>query len=106
MDWWKLIGNTRSPAEMVTMAWPEFSELFKEKFIPAVEIQQLTGDFISLRHNIETLNEITAMFYEKSLFFLEYLATEPIKMSKYSSMWKDDICKCVSSPQGARLSVR
>lgn len=48
-DWRKLVGNTCSPAKVAFLNWLEFSILFKEEFIPIVEVQRLTKEFVALR---------------------------------------------------------
>lgn len=41
------------------------------------------------------MNDITALFNEKSVFCPEYVAIEAMKMSKYSIILKDEIQECV-----------
>lgn len=94
-DWRKLIGNTCLPVKVATMAWPEFSTLFKEELIQVVNVQQLIEEFISLRQTIESVNEITALFYKKSLFFPEYVAKKAMNISKYNTMLKDEMHGCM-----------
>ena len=52
------------------MTWSEFVTRFRDKFSPAVEIQQLGNDFLDMRQTTESVAEITAKFRGVSYWFL------------------------------------
>ncbi|KAJ9545864.1 hypothetical protein OSB04_025571 [Centaurea solstitialis] len=94
-DWWNLINRTRTPEQIATMTWEQFKELFKELFkeqyVPQVEVERLTGEFLAMKQTTETVNEITDLFLERSLFCPEYVASERMKMHCYSEILKPEI---------------
>ena len=58
------------------MTWEQFTELFREQYIPQIEVERLTSEFLSLVQTTELVNEITDKFLERSLFCPEYIANE------------------------------
>ncbi|KAJ9553882.1 LOW QUALITY PROTEIN: hypothetical protein OSB04_017927 [Centaurea solstitialis] len=90
-DWWNLINRTRTPEQIAAMTWEQFKELFKEQYVPQVEVERLTGEFLAMKQTIETVNEITDLFLERSLFCPEYVASERMKMSRYVEVLKPEI---------------
>ncbi|KAJ9565015.1 hypothetical protein OSB04_000981 [Centaurea solstitialis] len=90
-DWWNLINQTRTPEQIAAMTWEQFKELFKEQYVPQVEVERLTGEFLAMKQTTETVNEITDLFLERSLFCPEYVASERMKMSRYVEVLKPEI---------------
>ncbi|KAJ9565014.1 LOW QUALITY PROTEIN: hypothetical protein OSB04_000980 [Centaurea solstitialis] len=90
-DWWNLINRTRTPEQIAAMTWEQFKELFKEQYVPQVEVERLTGEFLAMKQTTETVNEITDLFLERSLFCPEYVASERMKMSRYVEVLKPEI---------------
>ncbi|KAJ9562962.1 hypothetical protein OSB04_008122 [Centaurea solstitialis] len=90
-DWWNLINRTRTPEQIAVMTWEQFKELFKEQYVPQVEVERLTGEFLAMKQTTETVNEITDLFLERSLFCPEYVASERMKMSRYVEVLKPEI---------------
>ncbi|KAJ9563654.1 hypothetical protein OSB04_008814 [Centaurea solstitialis] len=90
-DWWNLINWTRTPEQIAAMTWEQFKELFKEQYVSQVEVEQLTGEFLAMKQTTETVNEITDLFLERSLFCPEYVASERMKMSRYVEVLKPEI---------------
>ncbi|KAJ9560611.1 hypothetical protein OSB04_005771 [Centaurea solstitialis] len=79
-DWWNLINRTRTLEQIATMTWEQFKELFKEQYVPQVEVERLTGEFLAMKQTTETMNKITNLFLERSLFCPDYVASERMKM--------------------------
>ncbi|KAJ9537987.1 hypothetical protein OSB04_030720 [Centaurea solstitialis] len=77
--------------KIATMTWEQFKELFKEQYVPQVEVERLTGDFLATKQTTETVNEITDLFLERSLFCPEYVASERMKMYRYTEVLKPEI---------------
>ncbi|KAJ9562370.1 hypothetical protein OSB04_007530 [Centaurea solstitialis] len=92
-DWWNLINRTRTPEQIATMTWEQFKEQFKEQYqyVPQVEVERLTGEFLAMKQTTETVNEITDLFLERSLFCPDYVASERMKMYRYAEVLKPEI---------------
>ncbi|KAJ9567317.1 hypothetical protein OSB04_003283 [Centaurea solstitialis] len=90
-DWWNLINRTRTPEQIAAMTWEQFKELFKEQYVPQVEMERLTGEFLVMKQTTETVNQITYLFLERSLFCPEYVASERMKMYRYAEILKPEI---------------
>ena len=50
---------------MDRMTWEQFTELFREKYMPQIEVERLTSEFLSLVQTTESVNEITDKFLER-----------------------------------------
>ena len=96
-DWWGLIVRSRTEAEIEAMTWDGFKELFKEQYVPQIEIERITGEFLNMMQTTESVNEITDKFLEKSLFCPEYVANEKMKMYRYMNMLRPDIREFVTT---------
>ena len=79
-DWWNLIVRSRTEEQVDRMTWEQFTELFREQYMPQIEVERLTSEFLSLVQTTESINEITDKFLERSLFCPEYIANERMKM--------------------------
>ncbi|KAJ9556581.1 hypothetical protein OSB04_011195 [Centaurea solstitialis] len=90
-DWWNLINRTRTPEQIAVMTWEQFKELFNEQYVPQVEVERLTGEFLNMKQTTETVNEITDLFLERSLFCPEYVASEQMNMSRYVEVLRPEI---------------
>ena len=96
-DWWGLIVRSQTEAEIEAMTWDDFKELFKEQYVPQIEIERITGEFLNMVQTTETVNEITDKFLEKSLFCPEYVANEKMKMYRYMNVLRIDIREFVTT---------
>ncbi|KAJ9539518.1 hypothetical protein OSB04_032251 [Centaurea solstitialis] len=90
-DWWNILSQTKGPEQIEAMTWEQFKELFKEQYVPQVEVERLTGEFLGMEQTTESVNEITDKFLEKSLFCRDYVANEPMKMYRYAQILKPEI---------------
>ncbi|KAJ9542210.1 LOW QUALITY PROTEIN: hypothetical protein OSB04_028716 [Centaurea solstitialis] len=90
-DWWNILLQTKGPEQIEAMTWEQFKELFKEQYVPQVEVERLTGEFLGMEQTTESVNEITDKFLEKSLFCRDYVANEPMKMYRYAQILKPEI---------------
>ena len=70
--------------------------MFSARYIPRVERERLAQEFLELRHDRETVTEITHMFTERAMFCPEF-ASEQAQMTRYLSMLKTDIRQFVST---------
>jgi hypothetical protein len=96
-DWWGLIVRSRTEAEIEAMTWDGFKELFREQYVPQIEVERITGEFLNLVQTTESVNEITDKFLEKSLFCPEYVANEKMKMYRYMNVLRADIREFVTT---------
>ncbi|KAI3522357.1 hypothetical protein L1887_00076 [Cichorium endivia] len=103
-DWWEIEVNARTEAGIDAMTWEEFKEIFKEQFMPMIEVERVTKEFLCLEQTTETVNELTAKFMEKSVFCLEYVATERMKMFRFSNMLKTEIREFVVTAKCQNLN--
>ena len=94
-DWWGLTIRILTEAEIASMNWEEFKTMFRRQYVPAVEVERITKEFLSLTQTNESVNEITDKFLEKAFFCPDYVKTEEMKMTRYSSMLRRDIRKFV-----------
>ena len=69
--------------------------MFGEKYVPEIEVELITGEFLLLVQTTESVNEITDKFLERSLFCPEYIANERMKMYRYAEVLKPEIWEFV-----------
>ncbi|KAJ9552628.1 LOW QUALITY PROTEIN: hypothetical protein OSB04_016673 [Centaurea solstitialis] len=53
--------------------------------------ERLTGEFLAMKQTTETVNEITDLFLERSLFCPDYVASERMKIYRYAEVLKPEI---------------
>ena len=99
-DWWNLIVRSRTEEQVDGMTWEQFTELFREQFMPQIEVERLTSEFLSLVQTTESVYEITDKFLERSLFCPEYIASERMKMYRYAEVLKPEIREFVVMARG------
>lgn len=71
--------------------------MFRAEYVPLVEQEQLAHEYLSLKQMIELVTEITKIFMERSLFYLENATPEQVHMSWYLIMLKKEIKEFVST---------
>ncbi|KAJ9547026.1 hypothetical protein OSB04_019569 [Centaurea solstitialis] len=86
-DCWKL--------QAVGSAWSatlgEFVERFRRQYVPRVEIERITRDFLSYKQQNESVTELTIKFREMALFCSDYTRSEDMKMEWFAGMLRDEI---------------
>ena len=73
------------------LLWDEFVARLRQQYVPRVEIERITRDFLSYRQKNETVTELTIKFREMALFCHEYTQNEDMKMERFAGMLKDEI---------------
>ena len=58
-----------SLAKHIAVTWERFTEMFIDEFIPVVERERLSQEFLSLMQKIEVVTKITRMFHDRALSF-------------------------------------
>ncbi|KAJ9543618.1 hypothetical protein OSB04_023325 [Centaurea solstitialis] len=64
-----------------------------------VEIERLTSEFLQMRQTTESVNEITDLFLERSVFCLDYMANDRMKRYRYLEILKPEIREFVAISQ-------
>lgn len=90
-SWWKSMTVDLSPTEKATVTWERFVEMFLEEYVALLQRYRLAHEYMSLLQMIETVNELTRMFQERTMFSLDYTSTEQTHMAQLFSMLKKDI---------------
>ncbi|KAJ9541912.1 hypothetical protein OSB04_028418 [Centaurea solstitialis] len=90
-DWWKLQAAELTEAQLGALLWGEFVERFRRQFVPRVEIERITRDFLSYKQQDESVTALTIKFREMALFCPEYARSEDMKMERFAGMLRDEI---------------
>ncbi|KAJ9563234.1 hypothetical protein OSB04_008394 [Centaurea solstitialis] len=78
-------------AQLGALLWGEFVERFRRQFVPRVEIERITRDFLSYKQQNESVTELTIKLREMALFCPEYARSEDMKMERFAGMLRDEI---------------
>ena len=62
--------------QIVAITWDQFREMFCAHYIPQVEPKRLAQEFLVLRQGVKSVTEITHMFTERAMFFLEFASKQ------------------------------
>ena len=79
-----------SDDQRATVTWELFRDMFCCCYIPLVEREWLTHEFLELTQDGETGTEITRIFTKRAMFFPEF-ASEQAQMTRSLSMLKTDL---------------
>lgn len=60
----------------VVVTWQWFDDMFCDEYVPLVEKERMTHEYLSLRKMMEIVTEITKMIHERALFRLESASSE------------------------------
>ncbi|KAD3337002.1 hypothetical protein E3N88_32522 [Mikania micrantha] len=85
-DWWELLRKERGAQGMKGLNWTQFKELFLKRFCPQAAIDRITEEFLHLRQKEESIDTITAIFYDKARFCPDLLQTERMWINRYHTM--------------------
>jgi len=86
-------------AEVDAMTWDEFLVRFRAQFVPKVEVDRITREFLALEQRTETMMEITKKFMEMVQFVPQYAASESLKKNRYHDMLRTNIREFVNNAQ-------
>jgi len=103
-DWWGLLEAELSEDEVNGMTWEEFLVRFRAHFVPQVEVDRITREFLALEQKTESVTEITKRFMEMVQFVPQYAACESLKKNRYHDMLRTDIREFVNNAQFTTLS--
>lgn len=62
--------------------------MFYVDYVPLVEQERLTQEYLSLKQTSDSVTEITEMFMERALCYPENVASEQAQMLQYLSILK------------------
>ena len=103
-DWWGLLEAELTEDEVNGMTWEEFLVRFRARFVPQVEVDRITREFLALEQRTETVTEITKRFMEMVQFVPQYAASESLKKNRYHDMLRTDIREFVNNAQFTTLA--
>jgi len=103
-DWWGLLEAELAEHEVHGMTWEEFLVRFRARFVPQVEVDRITREFLALEQRTESVTEITKRFMEMVQFVPQYAASESLKKNRYHDMLHTDIREFVNNAQFPTLA--
>ncbi|KAJ9541670.1 hypothetical protein OSB04_028176 [Centaurea solstitialis] len=90
-DWWGVVNSSRTQEQIGALTWEAFLEMFRAEFVPQIEVERLTTEFLEMEQTTESVTEITNKFLERALFCREYVQNERMKMYRYRNILRSDI---------------
>ena len=84
-------------AQLEALTWDEFVEQFRGEYVPRVERERISREFMTPEQTTETVTEITRKFTEMLLFCPQYAKDEEVKMTRYADMLRTNIRECNST---------
>ncbi|XP_023760538.1 uncharacterized protein LOC111908976 [Lactuca sativa] len=81
----------------VAVTWERFSNMLCMKYLPLVERERLTKEYLDMRQSTEMVTKITKIFIARTLFCPEFSASKQDQMIRYFSILKTDIRQFVST---------
>ncbi|KAJ9561205.1 hypothetical protein OSB04_006365 [Centaurea solstitialis] len=98
-DWWGVVNSSRTQEQIGALTWEAFLEMFRAEFVPQIEVERLTTEFLEMEQTTESVTEITNKFLERALFCREYVQNERMKMYRYRNILKPEIREFVAMAQ-------
>ncbi|KAJ9546254.1 hypothetical protein OSB04_025961 [Centaurea solstitialis] len=90
-DWWGVVNSSRTQEQIGALTWEAFLEMFRAEFVPQIEVERLTTEFLEMEQTTESVTEITNKFLERALFCREFVQNERMKMYRYRNILRSDI---------------
>ncbi|KAD3067290.1 hypothetical protein E3N88_35170 [Mikania micrantha] len=103
-DWWELLRKEKGRDGMKDLTWAEFKELFLKRFCPQAAIDRITEEFLNMRHKDESIDTITAIFFDKARFCPDLLQTEKMWINRYHNMLSAKFREFLSPSKCSTLS--
>ncbi|KAJ9539497.1 hypothetical protein OSB04_032230 [Centaurea solstitialis] len=98
-DWWGVVNGSRTQEQIGALTWEAFLEMFRAEFVPQIEVERLTTEFLEMEQTTESVTEITNKFLKRALFCREYVQNERMKMYRYRNILRSDIREFVVMAQ-------
>lgn len=90
-NWWEFVTQSFSLVERGTVTWEQFWEIFRAKYVPLMEREQLAQEYLLLKQTTELMTKITKMVTQRAIFYPKYAISEQMQMLCYLSMLKAEI---------------
>ncbi|KAJ9552277.1 hypothetical protein OSB04_016322 [Centaurea solstitialis] len=58
-DWWGVVNSSRTQEQIGALTWEAFLEMFRAEFVPQIEVERLTTEFLEMEQTTESVTEIT-----------------------------------------------
>ena len=84
--WWDVRKSSMTPEAVKALTWEEFRTPFLEHHRPAAAVNKIKEEFMHMRHNGETIDQITGLFLDKLKFCGNLAQTEAEKVYYYHNM--------------------
>ncbi|KAJ9561460.1 hypothetical protein OSB04_006620 [Centaurea solstitialis] len=98
-DWWGVVNSSRTQEQIGVLTWEAFLEMFRAEFVPQIEVERLTTEFLEMEQTTESVTEIINKFLERALFCRDYVQNERMKMYRYRNILRSDIREFVVMAQ-------
>ncbi|KAJ9561564.1 hypothetical protein OSB04_006724 [Centaurea solstitialis] len=98
-DWWGVVNGSRTQEQIGALTWEAFLEMFRAEFVPQIEVERPTTEFLEMEQTTESVTEITNKFLERALLCREYVQNERMKMYRYRNILRSDIREFVVMAQ-------
>ncbi|KAD6455172.1 hypothetical protein E3N88_09878 [Mikania micrantha] len=85
-DRWELLRKEKGRDGIKGLTWAQFKELFLKRFCPQAAIDRITEEFLHLQQKDESIDTITAIFFDKAKFCPDLLQTERMWINRYHNM--------------------
>ena len=90
-DWWVPWTKTMTNSEISEMPWTDFVTRFRAQYVPQVEMDRLSREFLTLEQTTESIPELNRKFNEMALFCPQYAVDEGMKIARYTEMLRTNI---------------
>ncbi|KAK1422572.1 hypothetical protein QVD17_17855 [Tagetes erecta] len=103
-DWWDMIKVEKGKETTRKMTWSEFKVIFLEHFSPQAAVDRIAEEFLHMHQTHQSVDEITAEFFDKAKFCPSLVATERMWLNRYHLILKAEIREFVSPSKCEKLS--
>ncbi|XP_022041204.1 uncharacterized protein LOC110943778 [Helianthus annuus] len=87
-DWWDTQCKELGEEKLQTLTWQEFKESFLKYHCLHSAIDRIQEEFLRLRQQDESIDEITNTFFDKLKFCDDFVKSERMKINRYHGMLK------------------
>ncbi|XP_022003252.1 uncharacterized protein LOC110900688 [Helianthus annuus] len=103
-DWWDTQSKEIGEVRLQTLTWQEFKELFLKYHCPQSAIDRIQDEFLHLRQQNESIDEITNIFFDKLKFCDDFVKSERMKINRYYGMLKAEYREFITPSKCETLS--
>ncbi|XP_022041465.1 uncharacterized protein LOC110944051 [Helianthus annuus] len=103
-DWWDTQCKELGEVRLQTLTWQEFRELFLKHHFPQSAVDRIQDEFLHLRQQNESIDEITNIFFDKLKFCDDFVMSERMKINRYYGMLKAEYREFITPSKCETLS--